>query len=94
SSLYVSITADKDWQGRIVFDRPRHAAVMHLPLDWPRINQFPEWFTVQSGTDYVVQDCVTGHGQVYTGAGLYRGLEMSVKAGIQGQLRIESQVMQ
>ena len=20
---------------------------MHLPLDWPRINQFPEYFTVE-----------------------------------------------
>ena len=27
--------------GTIVFDRPRHAVDMHLPLDYPRINQFP-----------------------------------------------------
>ena len=22
---------------------------MHLPFDYPRINQFPEWFTVEPG---------------------------------------------
>jgi hypothetical protein len=22
---------------------------MHLPLDYPRINQFPEWFTLPAG---------------------------------------------
>ena len=27
---------------------------MHLPLDYPRINQFPEWFTVETGSRYGV----------------------------------------
>ena len=46
-TLYLSLTADQPWEGRLVFDRPRHKLLMHLPLDYPRINQFPEWFTVR-----------------------------------------------
>jgi len=44
--LFVSLTANSPWQGRLIFDRPRHREFMHLPLDYPRINQFPEWFVV------------------------------------------------
>jgi len=47
NTLYISLKAKKPWSGRLIFDRPRHKTIMKLPLDWPRINQFPEWFTVQ-----------------------------------------------
>ena len=44
--LYVSLSASRPWEGRLIFDRPRHRDYFHLPIDYPRINQFPEWFTV------------------------------------------------
>lgn len=44
-TLLVSLVSEQDWQGRLHFDEPRHETVMGLPLDWPRINQFPEWYT-------------------------------------------------
>ncbi|MGQ9761783.1 MAG: hypothetical protein ACUVQG_09065 [Thermogutta sp.] len=44
--LYVTIGVSRPWQGRLIFDRPRHRHYFHLPLDYPRINQFPEWFAV------------------------------------------------
>ena len=47
--LCVSLSADAAWSGRLVFDRPRHRDSMRLPLDYPRINQFPEWFTLPAG---------------------------------------------
>ena len=34
--------------------RPRHRTNLHLPLDYPRINQFPEWFTVDAEANYQV----------------------------------------
>src|SRR6185369_6442507 len=34
-TLYLTAIADKPWQGRILFDRPRHKLNMHLPLDYP-----------------------------------------------------------
>ncbi|MCX7887101.1 MAG: hypothetical protein N3B01_07615 [Verrucomicrobiae bacterium] len=54
--LIVSLTAERAWKGRLIFDRPRHKTNMRLPLDYPRINQFPEWFTVQDGKHYRVGD--------------------------------------
>ncbi len=53
--IAISVEADKKWTGRVVFDHPRHRESLRLPLDWPRINQFPEWFTVASGRTFDVQ---------------------------------------
>ena len=52
--LYVAIEVDEAWAGRIIFDRPRHSEQMHLPIDYPRINQFPQWWTVSSDKQYEV----------------------------------------
>ena len=40
--ILLSVTADEPWQGRVFLDVPRHRDFLHLPFDWPRINQFPE----------------------------------------------------
>ena len=88
NTLYLCITAKKDWKGKLVFDIPRHKTFMKLPIDWPRINQFPEWFTVQSETRYSVHDITTGKKQAYKGKELHEGLKLSVKAGTQKQVQI------
>jgi acetyl esterase/lipase len=54
-SLLVSLSGEWPWSGTLRFDRPRHKAVMHLPFDYPRINQFPEWFTVDPLARYEVR---------------------------------------
>jgi hypothetical protein len=51
-TLYLSLIADRPWEGRVVFDRPRHRVFMRLPQDYARINQFPEWFTVEEAGKY------------------------------------------
>jgi hypothetical protein len=45
-ALHLYLSAEQAWSGTLVFDRPRHKTVMRLPVDYPRINQFPEWFTL------------------------------------------------
>lgn len=44
--LHLFLSAERPWTGKLLFDRPRHQTIMHLPVDYPRINQFPEWFTL------------------------------------------------
>jgi hypothetical protein len=68
--LFVSLSADWAWSGTLRFDRPRHKSVMHLPFDYPRINQFPEWFTVDPLAKYEVR---VGDGpvQIIEGAALF-----------------------
>lgn len=50
--LYIAISSEKAWQGKLIFDYKRHKEILHLPIDYPRINQFPEWFTVTSEKEY------------------------------------------
>ncbi len=54
SILYLTLTAEEDWRGSIMFDRRRHSDFMHLPMDWPRINQFPEYYTVEGNRKYCI----------------------------------------
>ena len=54
-ALAVSLRAERDWEGTLLVDRPRHREQMGLPLDWPRINQFPEWFSVEGGLSIPVK---------------------------------------
>ncbi len=78
-SLFVS--AEKPWEGSILFDKPRHKLNMHLPLDYPRINQFPEWFTVESELQYAVSDCAPGKdAQRYTGKEMMQGVPVKLEA--------------
>ncbi len=44
--IRLHLSAAEPWSGRLIFDRPRHRTIMNLPVDYPRINQFPEWFTL------------------------------------------------
>ena len=53
--IAISVSADTPWSGRLVFDRPRSKENLRLPIDWPRINQFPEWFTVDADGSYEVR---------------------------------------
>lgn len=74
------LSATDAWQGKLVFDTPRHETVLHLPLDYPRINQFPEWFTVEDETTYRVE--VDGGDAVEsTGSELRRGMPIELHAG-------------
>lgn len=65
--LYFSLSADEGWAGKLFFDRPRHRKWLNLPFDWPRINQFSEWFTVEADQTYTLLDLSTNEHTTYTG---------------------------
>ena len=81
SLLYLSISAEEDWEGRLIFDRNRHSEFMHLPLDWPRINQFPEYFTLDKDKIYEIQTESNRKTQVFTGTELQNGYPLKVRKG-------------
>jgi len=76
--LYVSLTADSPWQGKLLFDVPRHKVNLKLPLDYPRINQFPEWFTVEADAEYKVT--INGKMTPHKGREMAAGLPIELKA--------------
>ena len=79
--LQLVVAAEQPWSGKVIFDHPRHAENLKLPLDWPRINQFPEWFTVRKDQRYTVRDAKAGRSETKTGAELRAGYAVSLKAG-------------
>jgi hypothetical protein len=62
---------------------------MKLPLDWPRINQFPEWFTVKADKSYTGHDLTSNSKAKFTGEQLHEGITLHLQAGIERRLLVE-----
>jgi hypothetical protein len=89
SLLYLTISSVDDWDGRLMFDRKRHSEFMHMPVDWPRINQFPEFFTVDKDKNYQVK---TDNNPVLEmrGEDLQKGYPVKVRKGTGIKLIVKS----
>jgi hypothetical protein len=79
--LALSLTAEKAWSGKLMADKARHRFNMRLPLDYTRINQFPEWFTADADRRYVVRDLSAGTQTTVSGRQLRQGIPVSLQAG-------------
>ena len=88
-TLRISVRSHWPWNGRLVFDRPRHREDFHLPLDYARLNQFPEWFTVERVASYrVVSISGDQHSErVVPGTDLRKGIP--VATGNKATVRFE-----
>ncbi len=80
-TLYVTISARADWKGKLMFDRERHKEFMHLPFDWPRINQFPEYFTVEPEKNYSLKAGNSRKEKIIAGSDLLKGYNVEVRKG-------------
>jgi hypothetical protein len=78
---YFVLTAENDWEGRLFFDTPRHKTILNLPIDYPRINQFPEWFTVEEGEEYSLVSSQKSLSGKYSGKQLLEGIPVKIKPG-------------
>ena len=83
-TLYLALQADQPWQGKLIFDQPRHRNVMKMPLDYPRINQFPEWFTAEATGRYAID--MNGEKQTRQGREMIKGLPLTLRVGEQMRL--------
>jgi len=87
-SLTIALRAEKSWQGNLIFDTPRHKTIMKMPLDWPRINQFPEWFAVESEKRYTVHDLTSDSKKAYTGKQLSEGINIELRPAVEKRLLV------
>jgi hypothetical protein len=85
-AIHISLSAELPWQGKVVFDVPRHRTYLNLPMDYPRINQFPEWFTVEAERNYTVYVGSRKNRKTYSGRELSEGL--SVQSEPDKELRL------
>jgi len=88
-TLKIAIRAEKGWQGKLIFDTPRHKTIMKLPLDWPRINQFPEWFTAKAEKRYELLDLTANTKANYTGKQLAEGIAIDLDANAEKYLLVQ-----
>jgi hypothetical protein len=79
NTLKVSMRASSDWEGKLIFDNPRHRIFMNLPFNWARINQFPEWYTVEPDSTYIVFDLTMNHFKSFKGLELMEGIDIVLK---------------
>jgi len=82
-TVYWSVGSDWPWKGRLRFDVPRHAEYLKMPSDYPRLNQFPEWFTVAADGAYE-----SDKGEI-SGAELRKGIEIKVNPKEPYRLRLK-----
>ena len=77
---YFVITAEDDWEGQLIFDQKRHKTILNLPVDYPRINQFPEWFTLDYDAIYSIKSNQKQLNGRYEGKDLKLGIKISLSA--------------
>lgn len=80
--LYLSLSSDHNWQGKLTFDYPRHEKILNLPIDYPRINQFPEWYTVKADKKYELVDFADNKTIQLSGSELLKGIELNINKGV------------
>lgn len=85
--LFLYLQADEDWNGRLFFDFPRHREILRLPVDYPRINQFPEWFVAEPDKKYRLTKGKKSF--EYTGKELRKGIPLKLASGEEAVLRVE-----
>ena len=86
NTLYVSLVAAQPYRGSLLFDKQRHKLHLHLPLDYPRINQFPEWFTTAAEQHYIVRNATGGTQDTFTGKQLQEGLSLDLQPAVELRL--------
>lgn len=53
--LKIAIYCKTAWEGTLRFDIPRYKDFMHFPVDYPRINQFQQWYLLDTSKNYYVK---------------------------------------
>lgn len=79
--LVICIKLNEGWEGILKFDAPRHSTHMHMPIDWPRINQFPEWFTPEVDRQYTWVNMNDHEVKTFTGQQLMQGIPLILEKG-------------
>ncbi|HEY8150094.1 MAG TPA: hypothetical protein VIK51_14400, partial [Vicinamibacteria bacterium] len=74
--LLVSLDAPARWKGRLHFDYARHRHTLNFDRDYVRLNEWPEWYTVDESRLYRVSDGA-GHETIRLGSELKDGIEVA-----------------
>lgn len=82
--LHVSIGSDALWSGRLIFDKNRHRDHLRLEKEYPRLNGWTEWFTIDPARKYeVTRNPPDGPAEtaLVDGVALVTGLPVEISGG-------------
>jgi hypothetical protein len=88
AGVVVYLSAKQPWEGRLIFDVPRHNHWFNFARDWPRINYLPEYFTVNLREKYTVE-MDSGTERIMTGKSLQLGLPVALEAGLELTISVQ-----
>jgi hypothetical protein len=74
--LYVSLEAPPDWKGGLRFDHARHRRELNFRKNYVRLNEWPEWFTVDENALYRLREAA-GEEQIRLGSELKEGISVA-----------------
>lgn len=80
--LKASLKSGSNWNGKLFFDTQRHKTNMHMPFNWARINQFPEWYTVEKDSLYMVYNLTLQTNNTFTGSEMAEGIPVTLSKDI------------
>jgi hypothetical protein len=87
NGVFVRLAADQPWKGRLRFDTPRHRDHWNLPVNYTRLNEFPEWFTVDQDRVYTLEAAGEQRRKML-GAELRRGIPLNVNRSAPAIIRV------
>ena len=88
--LYLHLESDSDWHGTVQFDYARHNKMWSLPHNWPRLNEFPEWYTLEPMIWYRIHENDGVESVRQLGAHMVEGIPMSLRAGVPVRWMVEA----
>jgi len=89
-TLQIMGWTDGPWEGKVCFDTRRHQRNLRLPTNYPRLNEFPEWFTVEDGARYHLRRD-NGKPELKTGKELADGYPVRLTGGGSFLITVQSQ---
>lgn len=74
--LFVSLEGPGGWRGKLRFDYARHRRALNFDRNYVRLNEWPEWFTVDENTLYRLRDAA-GRETIRLGSELKEGIDVA-----------------
>ena len=88
--LYLALASPVDWSGKIKLSPAFHRVHLNIPENYPRINQFQEWFPIDKDKEY--QLIVNGVSETVKGIVLLDGYPVSAKGRADGKESLRIQI--
>ncbi|WP_373512966.1 hypothetical protein [Persicitalea sp.] len=76
-ALYLTLRSASGWTGKVRFGSELHAVNLNMPHDYPRINQFQEWFPISPEKHYRLKRA--GKSTLVNGKSLLDGVPLMTK---------------